>query len=393
MVASQLQGFFEETDYLDPAQSSFRPGHGTEMALVSLVDDLRRELDSGSVSLLVFLDLSAAFDTVDHGCLAGMGLGGTVLQWLQSFLEDRTQKVLIWDSCSTPQPSSCEVPQGSVLSPLLFNNYMKPLGEIIQSFGVQCHLYADDVQLYHSFFSASKEAVQILNQCLAAVSDWMRKNKLKLNPDNTEVLLVSRKAEQGIGLQPVLDGVTLPLKAQVRSLGVLLDSLLSLEPQVSAVARGAFEQLKLGRQLCLYLGKPDLAMVVQALVTSRLDYCNTLYVRLPLKTVWKLVQRFAARLLTGAPFREHTTPLLKQLHWLPVSYQAQFKVLDLAYKTLNGSGPTYLSERISPYGPSRRLRSSSEALLSVPPPSQVRLVGTRDRVFSVVAVELLAKGD
>uniref|UniRef100_A0A803SXN9 Reverse transcriptase domain-containing protein n=1 Tax=Anolis carolinensis TaxID=28377 RepID=A0A803SXN9_ANOCA len=311
-----------------------------------------------------------------------MGLGDTALQWLQSFLEDHTQKVLIGDSCSAPQPLSCGVPQGSVLSPLLFKIYMKPLGEIIRSFGVQCHLYADDVQLYHSFSPSSKEAVQILNRCLAAVSDWMRVNKLKLHPDKTEVLLVSRKAEQGIGLQPVLDGVALPLKAQVRSLGVLLDSSLSLEPQVSAVARGAFAQLKLVRQLRPYLGKPDMVTVVHALVTSHLDYCNALYVGLPSKTVRKLelVQRSAARLLTGAPYREHTTPLLKQLHWLPVSFRAQFKVLALAYKT-NGSGPTYLSERISPYEPPRRLRSSSEALLSVPPLSQVHLAGTRDRAF------------
>uniref|UniRef100_A0A803TVM8 Reverse transcriptase domain-containing protein n=1 Tax=Anolis carolinensis TaxID=28377 RepID=A0A803TVM8_ANOCA len=265
VVASQLQGFLVETDYLDPAQSGFRPGHGTETALVSLVDDLCRELDSGSVSLLVLLDLSEAFNTVDHGillgCLTGIGLGGTALQWLQSFLEDHTQKVLIGNNCSTPQPLSCGVPQGSVLSPLLLNIYMKPLGEIIRSFGVLCHLYAYDIQLYHSFSPASKEAVQILNRCLAAVSEWMRVNKLKLNPDKTEVHLVSRKAEQGIGLQPVLDGVALPLKAQVRSLGVLLDSSLSLEPQLLAVARGAFSKLKLVGQLHPYLGNPDMATV------------------------------------------------------------------------------------------------------------------------------------
>uniref|UniRef100_A0A803SN06 Reverse transcriptase domain-containing protein n=1 Tax=Anolis carolinensis TaxID=28377 RepID=A0A803SN06_ANOCA len=292
VVAAQLQAFLVDTDFLDPAQSGFRPGHGTETALVALVDDLRWELDRGSVSLLVLLDLSAAFDTVDHGillgCLARMGLGGTVLQWLQSFLEGRSQMVSLGDTCSAPQPLTCGVPQGSVLSPMLFNIYMKPLGEIIRSFGVRCHLYADDVQLCHSFPPVTKEAVQVLNQCLAAVSDWMRANKLKLNPDKTEVLLVSRKAEQGIGLQPVLDGVALPLKTQVRSLGVLLDSSLSLEPQVSAVARGAFAQLRLVRQLRPYLGRSDLATVVHALVTARLDYCNALYVGLPLKTAWKL---------------------------------------------------------------------------------------------------------
>uniref|UniRef100_A0A803T782 Reverse transcriptase domain-containing protein n=1 Tax=Anolis carolinensis TaxID=28377 RepID=A0A803T782_ANOCA len=253
VVASQLHRFLDDTDFLDLAQSGFRLGHGTETALATLVDDIHRELDRGSVSLLVLLDLTAAFNSVDHGillgCLAGMGLRGNVLQWLHSFLEGRSQMVSLRDACSAPQPLFCGVLQGSVLSPLLFNIYMNPLGEIIRSFGVRCHLYADDVQLCHSFPPVTKEAVQVLNRCLAAVSDWMRANKLKLNPDKTEVLLVSRKAKQGIGLQPVLDGVTLPLKAQVRSLGVILDSLLSLELQVSAVARGAFTQLKLVRQL------------------------------------------------------------------------------------------------------------------------------------------------
>uniref|UniRef100_A0A803SSM3 Reverse transcriptase domain-containing protein n=1 Tax=Anolis carolinensis TaxID=28377 RepID=A0A803SSM3_ANOCA len=323
VVASQLQGFLDDTDFLDQSQSGFRPGFSTEMALVALVDDLRRELDRGSVTLLVLLDISAAFDTIDHGILlgrlSGMGLGGTVLQ---SFLDGRSQMVKLGDTCSDPWPLSCGVPQGSILYPMLFNIYKKPLGEVIRGFGVRCHLYADDTQLYYSFPPKSKEAPRILDQCLAAVFAWMRVNKLRLNPDKTEVLQVSRKSDRGIGWQPVLDGVTLPLKAQVRSLGVLLNSGLTLEAQVSAVAGRAFAQLKLVRQLRPYLEKSDLTMVVHALVTSRLDYCNALCVGLPLKTVRKLqlVQSTAARFLTGANYRARSTPLFKELHWLPLTF-------------------------------------------------------------------------
>uniref|UniRef100_A0A803TMD6 Reverse transcriptase domain-containing protein n=1 Tax=Anolis carolinensis TaxID=28377 RepID=A0A803TMD6_ANOCA len=394
VVASQLQGFLDDTDFLDPSQSGFRPGHSTETALVALVDDLRRELDRGSVTLLVLLDISAAFDTIDHGILlgrlSGMGLGGMALSWLQSFLEGRSQLVKLGDTCSDPWPLTCGVPQGSILSPMLFNIYMKPLGEVIRSFGVRCHLYADDTQLYYSFPPNSKEAPQILNQCLAAVMGWMRANKLKLNPDKTEVLQVSRMSDRGIGWLPVLDGAALPLKAQVRSLGVLLDSALTLDAQVSAVAGRAFAQLKLVRQLRPYLVKSDLATVVHALVTSRLDYCNALYVGLPLKTARKLqlVQRSAALLLTGAYYRERSTLLLKELHWLPFTFRTQFKVQVITYKALNGLGPSYLSDRLSPYEPARSLRSSGEALLSLPPPSQARLVGMRERAFSVVAPRL-----
>ena len=110
--------------------------------------------------------------------------------------------------------------------------------------------------------------------------DLMGANKLQLNPDKTEVLLVSQKTDLGIGIRLVRDGVTLPLKTQVRSLGVLLDSALSLDAQVLAVARSAFAQLKVVCQLRPFLGMSDLAMVTHALVTSRLDYCNTLYMGL-----------------------------------------------------------------------------------------------------------------
>ena len=104
--------------------------------------------------------------------------------------------------------------------------------------------------------------------------DWMRANKLKLNPDKTDVFLVSRKADQGIGIQPVLNGVAHPLKTQMCSLGVLLDSSLSLDVQVLVVAWSAFAQLKLVCQLHPFLERSDLAMVMPALIPSWPDYCK-----------------------------------------------------------------------------------------------------------------------
>ena len=134
---------------------------------------------------------------------------------------------------------------------------MKPLGEIVQSLGVRCHQYADDTQLYFSITSKSEEPVSSLDQCLVSLMNWMKVNEQKLNPDEPEVLL---------------------------------DSSLSLDAQVLAVARSAFAQLKLVCQLHLFLERSDLAMVTHALVTSWLDYCNLLYVGLPMESVWKLQQ-------------------------------------------------------------------------------------------------------
>uniref|UniRef100_A0A8C6YD85 Reverse transcriptase domain-containing protein n=1 Tax=Naja naja TaxID=35670 RepID=A0A8C6YD85_NAJNA len=194
VVAQQFPLFLDEADYLDPYQSGFRPGFSTETALVALMDDLWRARDRGFSSVLVLLDLSAAFDTIDHGILlrrlGGLGIGGTVLRWFTSYLSGRSQSVLAGGQRSTSRVLSCGVPQGSVLSPLLFNIYMKPLGEIIRGFGVSFHQYADDTQLYISTPNQIGDALSLMTQCLDAVRIWMNGNMLRLNPAKTEWLCI-----------------------------------------------------------------------------------------------------------------------------------------------------------------------------------------------------------
>ncbi|KAF7243149.1 Neuronal tyrosine-phosphorylated phosphoinositide-3-kinase adapter 2 [Varanus komodoensis] len=217
----------------------------------------------------------------------------------------------------------------------------------------------------------------------------MRANKLKLNPDKMEVLLVGGSGFGEGELNLVLNGVALPLRDKVRSLGVLLYPELSLEAQVTAVARSAFLQLRLIQQLRPYLEYDCLVTVTLALVTSRLDFCNSLYVRLPLKTVWilQLIQNRAARLLMGTGRYVHMTPVLCQLHWLPIEVRAQFKVLVMTYKALNGLGPGYLKERLHPYMPARPLRSAGEALLWEPSVKEIRRGMFRRHMRQLAAVK------
>uniref|UniRef100_A0A670J261 Reverse transcriptase domain-containing protein n=1 Tax=Podarcis muralis TaxID=64176 RepID=A0A670J261_PODMU len=288
-----------------------------------------------------------------------------------------------FSECSDPWALTCGVPQGSVLSPMLFNIYMKPLGEIIRGFGLGVHQYADDTQLYLSFNSKPVKAVKVLCECLEAVGGWMAANRLRLNPDKTEVLFLGDRGWAGVGDSLVLNGVTVPLKDQVRSLGVILDSQLSMKAQVNSVSRAAAYQLYLVCRLRPYLPADCLARVVHALVISRLDYCNALYEGLPLKVTRKLqlMQNAAARLVTGSGRRDHITPVLRDLHWLPVRFRAQFKVLVLTFKALNGLGPVYLKERLHPHRSARTLRSNAEGLLVLPSLREVRLQGTRQRAF------------
>ncbi len=136
-----------------------------------------------------------------------------------------------------------------------------------------------------------------------------------------------------------------------------------------------------------FLASKDLEIVIHALVSSRLDYCNYLYIGLPQSTLSRLqmVQNAAARFLTGTKKRDHITPVLASLHWLPIKLRVDFKVLLFAYKALHNSAPDYVCDLIKPYTASRSLRSSDQLLLSVP---RSRCKTKGDRAFSVVAPKL-----
>ncbi|KAF7250955.1 Very large A-kinase anchor protein [Varanus komodoensis] len=142
---------------------------------------------------------------------------------------------------------------------------MKPLGEVIRRCGLRNHQYADDTQLYLSFSTNPGEAVAVLNRCLAKVMGWMKANKLRLNPDKIEVLLVGGSGFGMGDLDLVLNGIALPHRDRVRSLGVLLYPELSLEAQVTEVARNTFLQLQLIHQLRPYLENNCLVTVTHAL--------------------------------------------------------------------------------------------------------------------------------
>uniref|UniRef100_A0A8C1RU53 Reverse transcriptase domain-containing protein n=1 Tax=Cyprinus carpio TaxID=7962 RepID=A0A8C1RU53_CYPCA len=338
------------------------------------MNDVMLTTDTGQSMALVLLDLSSAFDLVDHNILLSclekfVGLRGTVLQWFHSYLTNRSYSVCLRHHSSSNKQLSSGVPLGSILGPVLSNLYMLPFGSIISRYGVSFHLYADDTQIYLPIKRDDKLAFKPIFDCLDELKLWLASNFLSLNESKTEIILFGSNdhSTHDVDLDTLLPYST----TCVRNLGVLLDNSLKFDKQ----------------KVKPFLSGKNLETVMHAFVTSRLDFCNSLYIGASQTCVTRLqlLQNAAAWLLKGKRKCDHITPVLISLHWLQVKYRIDLKVLLFVFKSLRNQAPQYLSELLHPPSQSRSLRSRNSDLLYVP---RTRLKNRGDRAFAAIGPKL-----
>ena len=253
-------------------------------------------------------------------------------------------------------------------------------------------MYADDTQLYFSCPPVQAEIDRWIARTEACISDirrWMQESYLKLNDNKTQFLLLgSRQQLAKFEVLHVHIGTTSvsPVEKS-RNLGVIFDSNMTMESQVSNCVKLAYHSLRNLRAIRKYLTQKAAEQLVHAFVTSRIDCCNSLLYGLPKCQLQKLqrVQNSAARLVTNTRKYSHITPILKSLHWLPVEQRLKYKVLLITFRALMFSSPQYISSLITIYKPSRSgLRSSNDFSLVVP--KSTRTWG--DRTFASAAPRL-----
>ena len=377
IVNNRITSHIDSFSVFTPFQSAYRKFHSTETALLRIENDILLAMDKQQVTALVLLDLSAAFDTVDHDILlhrlqCWFGISGSVLKFLSSYLSCRSQSILIDGISSSSLPLKTGVPQGSVLGPLLFILYTSPLANLISSMGLLYHLYADDTQLYVSFAASDKvDNLQKLSVALDKVHEWFTANRLSLNPGKTEYLLMGTWQQRQKVHEHKINfcGNVLKSVDSARNLGVIFDTSMSFKKQISKVCQISFMYIRQLRRIRPFLDRNSAIMLANALVSSRIDYCNSLYYDLPKASIERLqrVQNSLARVVVCSVRRtDHITPTLKTLHWLPVEKRIEFKIASLTYKILSSNKPSYLDSLITQYKPVRSLRSADKQTLVIP---------------------------
>ena len=382
-------------------QSSYRKNYSTETALLRVKNDILLNVNKRHVTLLVLLDLGAAFDTVDHNVLLSrlhskFGISGTALEWFRSYLNGRSQRVMVQGNLSGSLNLDFGVPQGSCLGPLLFTIYASKLFDVIKVHLPTVHCYADDTQLYVSFSPnispGQFEAVTAIQHCVDDIRNWMTNDKLLLNDDKTEFLMIGTKKQLAkVNIDHILIGdCAIRPKGVVKNFGTWLDSTLSMNSHVNNTCSNAFCYRYNIRRIRKYLSRRSTETLIHAFVSSHVDYCNSLLYGLPAYQLNKLqrVQNAAARLIFLESKYCHVRPLLYNLHWLPVKFRIDFEILLLTYKAINGLAPFYLQELISLKEACRyKLRSDCDGLLLNPVKFKT-LTTLGDRSFAAAAPQL-----
>ena len=387
-----------KNDINDIHQSAYKKHHSTETLLTKVKNDIQMKMDNGQVVMLVLLDLSAAFDTIDHKILLDRlekryGIRGQALKWFHSYLTDRTQSVNINGTESDRQPLKYGVPQGSRLGPILFNSYIAPLSEIVRKHGIEDEKFADDEELLLAFstncVSDQELARRKMIACIDDIRNYLRKNKLCNNGDKTELLIIGTPQQLAkLKIDTItVNGTIIHKVNHARNLGVIFDENLNMELQIKKMCKTGYFHLRNISHIRKNINKKDTEKLVHAFISSTLDYGNTLLYGTTKAYLNKLqvLQNSAARLIEKLRKYDHITDTLINLHWLPINARIDFKIILLTWKALNGLAPLYIKNMLQFREENRSLRTPSNLYLKIPRHNRTTLGGN---AFCVVAPTL-----
>lgn len=357
-IESQVKKHLNKNNIIQPTQSGFRSGHSCTTALLKITDDVIESYDRGKLTILILLDYSKAFDTINHILLKSMlkyiGLSDSALNLLYNYITDRSQAVKYQGNISRFLSVNKGVPQGSILGPLLFSIYTSDFPSTF----ISClqHYYADDTQLYMSFnVEESIQAMSALNYDLHNMVTYSKNHCLNLNSAKTTAIMFGKRnirehflANYSTSIKISKD--ILKFSDTIKSLGLWIDKDLRFTYHISRNLQKAYANLKAIYQNRLILDSKTKILLCESLVLSQMNYCDVIYDKclnnVDINRIQKL-QNSCLRLIFGIRKYDHISYTFQHIKWLKMKNRRELHSACCFYKILKTKTPAYLYNKIT----------------------------------------------
>jgi histone H3/H4 len=313
--------------------------------LIEVYNFIQNAMDQGKEGLLIFCDMSKAFDRVWHQGLvhklARVGIRGDLLDWCASYLSNRKQRVVIHGQTSSEADITSGVPQGSILGPLFFLVYMNDIADNIKA---EIRLYADDVTLYIDY-NDQQAAKIIIEEDLAKIMKWAKDWYMSFNPDKTEQLHFSRKRNH-IPIEIKMENKQISIVKSHKHLGVIIQQDGKWSEHLDSISAKAYRRLDILRSLSKQLDKLSLQKLYLSFIRPILEFSSPVWGNLNRheEEMLEEIQRSAIRVVTGAKRGTSHEPLYAEVGWPTLEERRKYQMLVMIFKMINNLAPPTLTE-------------------------------------------------